>query len=61
MQRVTEVELVGEHLLGTLEPLVAYVCANEPGDKRFAAPCVRETAVLALCKLMSVSSVTCER
>lgn len=50
--------LVFDNLLGKFHPLISFVVANEKGT--FSAPIVREAAVLALCRYMSVSSIVCE-
>jgi condensin complex subunit 1 len=57
---VVEVELVAnsDNLLGTFHPFIAYVVANSGNE--YSNPLVREAAVLALCRYMSVSSVLCE-
>mmetsp|Transcript_3353 Transcript_3353/g.6087 ORF Transcript_3353/g.6087 Transcript_3353/m.6087 type:complete len:1404 (+) Transcript_3353:47-4258(+) len=58
--KVVEVELVANpgNLLGSFHPFIAFVVANGSGE--FSDPLVREAAVLALCRYMSVSSVLCE-
>lgn len=57
---VVEVELVAnpDNLLGTFHPFIAFVVANSGGE--YSDPLVREAAILALCRYMSVSSVLCE-
>eukprot|EP01034_Spumella_vulgaris_P026504 gene26504-33092_t len=55
---VCEQELVLRNLLGKFLPLVRYVAAND--SQQFNHVLVRETATLALCRYMSISSVTCE-
>ena len=55
---VTERQLVCDNLFGKFHPLVAYVVANE--SNTFSHGLLRETSLLALCRLMSVSSVLCE-
>ena len=47
------------NLLGKFHPIVALVVANQGNN--FSASVLRESAVLALCKFMSVSSVLCEK
>ncbi|CAM9116490.1 unnamed protein product [Phaeothamnion confervicola] len=56
---VIEHEIVGRNLLGALGPLVARLVADERGV--YGHPLLRESAVLALCKFMSVSGAFCER
>jgi hypothetical protein len=53
-----ERQLVFENILGKFHPLIGYVVANETG--LFTDPIIRETALLALCRYMSVSSKLCE-
>jgi condensin complex subunit 1 len=55
---ICEQELVLRNLLGKFLPLVKYVAAND--SQQFNHILVRETATLALCRYMSISSVTCE-
>ena len=55
---VIEKQLVCDNVLGKFHPLIAYVVANESGT--FSHPLLRETAILALCRFMSVSSQLCE-
>jgi condensin complex subunit 1 len=54
-----EVEIVGRNLLGAFGPLLARIVANEGGT--FDHPFLRDSAVLALCKYMCISSEVCER
>lgn len=56
---IIETQLVLNNILGKFHPLVAYVVANENGS--FTNPLLRETALLALCRFMSVSVTLCER
>lgn len=56
---VIETQLVLNNILGKFHPLIAYVVANENGT--FSNPLLRETALLALCRFMSVSVALCER
>jgi condensin complex subunit 1 len=58
--RVIEVDLVfnEENILGKFHQLIAYIVANEKGQ--FSDPVVRENALLALCRYMTVSSRLCE-
>lgn len=57
---MVEVELVAspDNLLGSFHPFIAFVVANSGGE--YSDPVIREAAVLALCRYMSVSSVLCE-
>ena len=57
---LVELELVSnpDNLLGSFHPFIAYIVAN--GENEYCDPLVREAAVLALCRYMSVSSVLCE-
>lgn len=55
---IVERQLVFDNLLGKFHPLIAYIVANEKGS--FPDPIVRETALLALCRYMSVSNGMCE-
>ena len=55
---VIERQLVCDNILGKFHLLIAYVVANEKGN--YSNPLLRETAVLALCRFMSVSSELCE-
>ena len=57
-QHVIEKQLVCENILGKFHTLVAYVVANE--NKNFSSGLLRESALLALCRFMSVSSELCE-
>jgi len=56
---LTERELVMSNLLGKFHPIVAFVVANQVGT--FSSPLLRESALLALCRIMSVSSILCEQ
>ena len=56
---IIETQLVLNNILGKFHPLIAYVVANENGS--FSNPLLRETALLALCRFMSVSVSLCER
>jgi condensin complex subunit 1 len=38
--------------------MIAFIVANEKGN--FSSPLLRESALLALCRYMSVSSIMCE-
>lgn len=53
-----EHELVLQNLLGAFLPLVTFVTANDAGQ--FSAPVLHDTAVLTLCRYMTISSIACE-
>ena len=55
---VIEKQLVCDNILGKFHPLIAFIVANENGT--FSNALLRETALLALCRFMSVSSELCE-
>ena len=55
---ITEQQIVYDNILGKFHPLIAFVVANEKAS--FSNPLLRESAVLALCRYMSVSSILCE-
>ena len=57
---VTERELAldDDQLLGKFHRLVAFIVANQRGQ--YSHPVLRETAVMALCRYMAVSSELCE-
>ena len=55
---VIEKQLVCDNILGKFHPLIAFVVANEKGT--FSNALLREAALLALCRFMSVSSELCE-
>ena len=55
---VIEKQLVSDNILGKFHPLIAFIVANENGT--FSNALLRETALLALCRFMSVSSELCE-
>lgn len=55
---ITEQHIVYDNILGKFHPLIAFVVANEKAS--FSNPLLRESAVLALCRYMSVSSILCE-
>lgn len=62
---IVERQLVFDNILGKFHPLIAFIVANETGGRQsgkgpFAAPIVRETALLALCRYMCVSNGLCE-
>lgn len=48
-----------DSLLGTFHPFLAHIVANHEGH--YSSELVREAAVLALCRYMSVSSKLCEQ
>ncbi len=58
---MVEYELVvsDQNLLGKFHPMIAFIVANDRGS--FSSALVRETALLALCRYMAVSSVLCEK
>lgn len=56
---IIEKKIVQENLLGKFHPLVAYIVANE--NETFNDQMLRETALLALCRYMSVSAEICEK
>mmetsp|Transcript_8464 Transcript_8464/g.12624 ORF Transcript_8464/g.12624 Transcript_8464/m.12624 type:complete len:1331 (-) Transcript_8464:69-4061(-) len=58
---IVELELVcnENNILGKFHPMVAYIVANANGH--YAHPIIRETAVLSLCRYMSVSSILCQK
>lgn len=55
---ITEHHIVYDNILGKFHPLIAFVVANEKAS--FSNSLLRESAVLALCRYMSVSSILCE-
>lgn len=61
---IVERELVFENLLGKFHPFIAFIVANEEKGRQgfgpYGAPIIRETALLALCRYMCVSSAMCE-
>eukprot|EP00741_Cyanophora_paradoxa_P018581 tig00021070_g17937.t1 len=57
LREMTERQLLGDSLLGAFGPLVARVCEQ---PRRYSDPALKASAVLALCKLMCVSSEFCE-
>ena len=56
---VIEQELVMKNLLSKFLPLISYVAGNTEG-KFSRTPLLRATAVLALCRYMSISVSVCE-
>ena len=58
--RVVEIDIVcnEEHMLGHFHKLIAYIVANEKRNYNNAT--VRENAILALCRYMTVSSRMCD-
>jgi condensin complex subunit 1 len=58
--RVVEVDLVfnEQNILGKFHQMIAFIVANEKGN--FSDALVRENALLALCRYMTVSSHMCD-
>ena len=58
---VLESELVcnEDNILGKFHGLAAFIVAN--ATKQYSQPLLRESAILSLCRYMSVSSVLCEK
>lgn len=59
LNHIIEHEIVIRNLIGKFMPLISFIAANE-GGKYDAAPVLRQTAVLSLCRAMSVSVSVCE-
>ncbi|OQR87131.1 condensin complex subunit [Achlya hypogyna] len=59
LQLLTQHELVGANLLGAYGPVLVRLVANEDGA--FDDEMIRETAIVALCKFMCISSDFCEK
>jgi condensin complex subunit 1 len=62
---VLEQDLVVNNLLGRFMPLLSYIVAHGSGSvsgktEAYAHPLIRESSVLALCRVMSTSAVVCE-
>ena len=55
---ITEQHIVYDNVLSKFHPLIGFVVANEKAA--FSNSLLRESAVLALCRYMSVSSILCE-
>lgn len=60
LDQITELELVKnpDNLLGKMHPIVAFLVANDKGA--YSHPLLQEVTLLALCRMMSVSSLLCE-
>jgi len=56
--RVTEYDLVFDNLLGKFHPVIAFIVANDKGN--YSNLLLRETAIFALSRYMTVSSRLCE-
>ena len=56
---IAEKEIVGRGLINLYTPLVTQIVANEKGQ--FSSEILKQSAVLALCKFMSISKSFCER
>ena len=56
--RVTEHDLIFENLLGKFHPVIAFIVANDKGN--YSNLLLRETAIFALSRYMTVSSRLCE-
>eukprot|EP01041_Mallomonas_annulata_P008396 gene8396-17310_t len=61
LEFTTEHDLVcnENYLFAKFHPIIAYIVANE--KKSFSNPLLRETALLSLCRLMSVSSILTDK
>ncbi|KDO28964.1 hypothetical protein SPRG_20069 [Saprolegnia parasitica CBS 223.65] len=59
LQELTQHEIVGTNLLGAYGPILVRLVANEDGC--FDDEMIKETATVALCKFMCISSDFCEK
>jgi condensin complex subunit 1 len=59
LHQIAEQEIVQKNLLGVFGPLLVRVAANE--GNVFSEPTLRESAVLAFCKICCISSQWCEK
>jgi condensin complex subunit 1 len=59
LHQIAEHEIVQKNLLGVFGPLLVRVVGNE--GNAFSEPMLRESAVLAFCKICCISSQWCEK
>jgi len=59
IDEICEKEIIGSGLIGLFSPLLVRVVANE--DKLFTSDILMQSATLALCKFMTISSSFCEK